>query len=94
MTTSNAISPAARLWAWLLAGAIFLSVVVASLMNGRLGQPGPDGDDVMRLVQIRDLLAGQGWFDLYQYSSRPGWRHADALVPDTGSADCCPDRFV
>ena len=71
MTTSNAISPAARLWAWLLAGAIFLSVVVASLMNGRLGQPGPDGDDVMRLVQIRDLLAGQGWFDLYQYRLGP-----------------------
>ncbi len=28
---------------------------------------GDDNDDVMRLVQIRDLMAGQGWFDLTQY---------------------------
>ncbi len=26
-----------------------------------------DNDSVMRLVQIRDLLGGQGWFDLTQY---------------------------
>lgn len=28
---------------------------------------GPDNDDVMRLVEIRDWLSGQGWFDLMQY---------------------------
>ncbi|AZN69914.1 hypothetical protein D5400_00305 [Georhizobium profundi] len=28
---------------------------------------GADNDDVMRLVQVRDLLAGQGWFDFTQY---------------------------
>ncbi|MCP8896635.1 hypothetical protein KYK29_17045 [Shinella daejeonensis] len=28
---------------------------------------GPDNDDVMRLVMVRDLLAGQGWFDTTQY---------------------------
>jgi hypothetical protein len=50
---------------------IFLSVVVVSLLRGRFGQPGPDGDDVMRLVQVRDLLAGQGWFDLHQYRLGP-----------------------
>jgi hypothetical protein len=66
MTSASSISRAARLWAWLLAGSIFLSVVAVSLIKGRFGQPGPDGDDVMRLVQIRDLLAGQGWFDLHQ----------------------------
>lgn len=27
----------------------------------------PDPDDVMRLVQVRDLIAGQGWFDLAQH---------------------------
>lgn len=27
---------------------------------------GRDNDDVMRLVEVRDLLAGQGWFDLTQ----------------------------
>jgi hypothetical protein len=61
----------ARHWAWLLAGTIFLSVVGVSLFQGRLGQPGPDGDDVMRLVQVRDLLTGQGWFDLNQYRLGP-----------------------
>jgi hypothetical protein len=28
---------------------------------------GKDNDDVMRLVVVRDLLAGQGWFDPMQY---------------------------
>ncbi|WP_246723692.1 hypothetical protein [Rhizobium sp. ARZ01] len=28
---------------------------------------GPDNDDAMRLVEVRDLLAGQGWFDMTQY---------------------------
>ena len=28
---------------------------------------GADNDDVMRLVMVRDLLAGQGWFDTTQY---------------------------
>ena len=28
---------------------------------------GRDNDDVMCLVQVRDLMAGQGWFDLTQY---------------------------
>ena len=27
---------------------------------------GADNDDVMRLVEVRDLLAGQGWFDMRQ----------------------------
>lgn len=27
----------------------------------------PDTDDAMRLVEVRDLLAGQGWFDNVQY---------------------------
>lgn len=30
-----------------------------------------DTDDVMRLVEVRDLLAGQGWFDLHQYRLDP-----------------------
>lgn len=28
---------------------------------------GPDNDDAMRLVEVRDFLGGQGWFDLTQY---------------------------
>src|SRR3569623_49710 len=30
-----------------------------------------DPDDVMRLVQVRDLLGGQSWFDLHQYRIDP-----------------------
>ncbi|WP_296678614.1 hypothetical protein [Novosphingobium sp.] len=30
-----------------------------------------DPDDTLRLVQVRDLLAGQGWFDLHQYRIDP-----------------------
>jgi hypothetical protein len=44
---------------------------------------GRDNDDVMRLVQVRDLLAGQGWFDLTQ--ARLGldggtWMHWSRLI--------------
>lgn len=31
----------------------------------------PDTDDAMRLVQVRDLLAGQGWFDMTQHRLTP-----------------------
>jgi hypothetical protein len=30
-----------------------------------------DGDDQMRLVEVRDWLAGQGWFDMRQYRVLP-----------------------
>src|SRR5215204_689872 len=30
-----------------------------------------DPDSMMRLVQVRDLLAGQGWFDLVQHRVNP-----------------------
>ena len=30
-----------------------------------------DPDSTMRLVQVRDLLAGQGWFDLVQHRLAP-----------------------
>jgi hypothetical protein len=32
---------------------------------------GIDPDDTMRLVEIRDYLGGQGWFDLHQYRLGP-----------------------
>ena len=44
--------------------AIILAVL--HLLNGT-DYVGRDNDDVMRLVQIRDLMAGQNWFDLTQY---------------------------
>lgn len=48
--------------------ALVTALVLAGLhlINGT-DYVGRDNDDVMRLVQIRDLMAGQNWFDLTQY---------------------------
>lgn len=42
---------------------------LASWLQGanKLVQSGGDSDSLMRLVQVRDLLGGQGWFDLVQH---------------------------
>ena len=33
----------------------------------QLANAGGDNDNLMRLAEVRDLLSGQGWFDLHQY---------------------------
>ena len=50
-----------------LAGALVSLAISALLGFPRLAAPGEDNDSLLRLVQVRDLLAGQGWFDLHQY---------------------------
>jgi hypothetical protein len=56
----------------------FLAIVAVFALIGVLTQSalwfasakdyvGVDPDDTMRLVEVRDLLGGQGWFDLDQY---------------------------
>ena len=40
---------------------------IQSILGGKFGKIGPDSDDLMRLMQIRDFFAGQGWFDMMQY---------------------------
>ncbi|KRA80355.1 hypothetical protein [Altererythrobacter sp. Root672] len=52
---------------WLAVAAI----LVARRWSGIAERHFPDPDDVLRLVQVRDLLAGQGWFDLHQYRINP-----------------------
>ena len=52
---------------WLIVSAIFLAAGWQRLQQGQF----PDPDDAMRLVQVRDLLAGQAWFDLHQYRLAP-----------------------
>ncbi len=44
-----------------------------SFLSGanKLNDSAGDSDSLMRLVQIRDLLGGQGWFDLTQYRMGP-----------------------
>ncbi len=45
--------------------------MIVFTVAGQLGQIGGDNDDVMRLVQIRDVLAGQNWYDHHQYRMGP-----------------------
>lgn len=53
--------------AWLLVAAILLLSSWWRIVAGQL----PDPDDALRLVQVRDLIAGQGWFDLTQHRIDP-----------------------
>lgn len=71
-----------------IAPAFWLAYAVAQLAGHR-GAPGPvsGNDDMARLVQVRQWMAGQGWWDLTQYRLNPPtgvamhWtRHTDVLV--------------
>ncbi|MCJ9725072.1 hypothetical protein MOV64_30110, partial [Agrobacterium sp. BETTINA12B] len=46
---------------------LFTIVVLLIFNRHATDYVGPDNDDVMRLVEVRDLLGGQGWFDMMQY---------------------------
>ncbi len=67
--------PASRGWltfAALLATA--WAATAAFLLVDRwpeMGQRLFDGDDAMRLVQVREFLAGRGWFDLHEFRLDP-----------------------
>ncbi len=52
---------------WLICTAV---IVVTSWSNIHLGTFN-DPDDALRLVEVRDWLAGQSWFDVSQYRSQP-----------------------
>ncbi|MFA6032344.1 MAG: GtrA family protein, partial [Myxococcota bacterium] len=58
---------------WLNDLALALLATLATLfVNACAGFPaltdaGGDNDSLLRLVEVRDLLGGQGWFDLHQY---------------------------
>jgi hypothetical protein len=49
--------------AWLAVALLLLVTNFAGIAERRF----PDPDDTLRLVQVRDLIAGQGWFDLHQH---------------------------
>ncbi|WFS00924.1 hypothetical protein [Rhizobium tumorigenes] len=61
----------ASLWssAWFVTLAYSLVVILVLLFLNRnaVDYIGADNDDAMRLVEVRDLLGGQGWFDMMQY---------------------------
>src|SRR5438105_2529005 len=52
---------------WLLVSLLMVVLVRNNIATNVL----PDGDDYMRLQQVRDLLGGQSWFDLHQYRYVP-----------------------
>ncbi len=67
----NAIFPRALL---LRAGLIWLGIATIFLISKWHAIQAfdlPDPDDTLRMVQLRDLIAGQGWFDLHQYRIDP-----------------------
>jgi hypothetical protein len=49
--------------AWLLVGAVMTALSWHSLLYRQF----PDPDDIMRLAEVRDWIAGQSWFDVTQY---------------------------
>ena len=72
VVTSNFESRSRTLWLICLAGLAFVAlnaVRAAPQISDLLLSA--DGDDQMRLVQVRDWLAGQGWFDMRQYRVLP-----------------------
>jgi hypothetical protein len=52
---------------WLATAALLLYTRWGAINAFALG----DTDDNMRIMQVRDLLAGQGWYDLRQYRLNP-----------------------
>lgn len=69
----------------LMALAVLVSLAIAALLPafahnvaGNLG----DTDDALRLVQVRDLLAGRGWYDqsVIRFQPYPLWTHWSRLL--------------
>jgi hypothetical protein len=56
------LAPSVLLY-WLVAVIVALALTLPNAKD----LIGPDNDDAMRLVEVRDFLNGQGWFDLMQY---------------------------
>ncbi|WP_447758238.1 hypothetical protein [Sphingopyxis fribergensis] len=54
-------------FAWLAA----VTVQFATQWRAIVALDFSDPDDAMRMAQVRDLLAGQGWWDLHQYRVNP-----------------------
>ena len=57
----------AALGGWALVALLLVLQSVKAIATMHFGDP----DDALRMVQVRDLLAGQGWFDLHQYRLAP-----------------------
>ncbi|MFT3725289.1 MAG: hypothetical protein QM773_17100 [Hyphomonadaceae bacterium] len=57
--------------AWIAGWALAAVILVAGYGAAALHQDFSEPDNAMRLVRIRDMLAGQGWFDSVQHRLNP-----------------------
>jgi len=62
-TKTAAKWPARVLIMWLVLAVLLLIIDAPMIIAWRFGDP----DDALRLIEVRDLLAGQSWFDVHQY---------------------------
>jgi hypothetical protein len=72
--TARSLRPAAQSTPLKLAPLVliaWLAVAGSALLGGAPTFTQMTTDDFMRFVEVRDLLAGQGWFDLTQYRLDP-----------------------
>ncbi|MBT9371401.1 hypothetical protein [Rhizobium sp. CSW-27] len=69
------VTPSGPFARFLPALAAYASLTIAGILllalPGAGDHVGPLSGDTLRLLQLRDLLAGQGWFDLTQYRLGP-----------------------
>ncbi len=57
--------------AWIAGWTLATAILVAGYGAAALHQDFAEPDNAMRLVRIRDMLAGQGWFDSVQHRLNP-----------------------
>ena len=65
--TRGAVNP--KIMILMLCAAVALALAAPGIRSGVFDAMSTD--DAMRLVEVRDLIAGQGWFDLTQYRLDP-----------------------
>src|SRR5688572_4635439 len=56
---------------WIAGWVLAATILVLSSGAAALSQDFAEPDNAMRLVRVRDLIAGQGWFDSIQYRLNP-----------------------
>src|ERR1700687_3187469 len=97
---SSAIAPNPKIMIALLWAVVVCTLAAPAIRDGVFDSMSTD--DAMRLVEVRDLIAGQGWFDLTQHRLDPPgvsihWsRGIDAplAASDAGACPRCVFRIV
>jgi hypothetical protein len=88
MTETAAAQPKSRpQLAWVVGWALAVGVLLAGYGQAALRQEFSEPDNAMRLVEVRNWLGGQGWFDMVEHRLNPPdgvlmhWaRWIDALI--------------